>query len=519
MTVTQSQRDGRQWWLGHVLPPAGPISGADGCMRPVGGRCRLMVLNPRSHAVRATVTVLHPDREATGFDFTIAAQDISVVDLIERRVLVGGQVCGLWLTAEMPVLPQLVTEYCTFWQQTADAIVSVAPYAGPLIDETRWVLADCYQGGPPAWHEQETLTLANPSDEPVEAHLRFVFRGRSGWAGQTVRIKPRQMAVVELWRQLPTIEGRDDGLPVRLIGDYAIHVTSDRPILPQVSRLARWRGFETVVGARSELGQPLRDEAAERQWILPGGLIVDRGVQPRDQDCHLTWALLFAHNLVDRPVRVRLTFHQADGRTTQAEPFEVAAGQTQLHWLHKPPFRDVHVPVDQPWSLVLEADGPVVGATTCAEFEMWSGQCPGAMSATHLLPGPVEAVGEQWLGLFEADAGPGHEQKLQQIFHVFNPGPRPATAVLHVVGQGENAVTQTLKIPVGGVTMVDSDAVDGLVAGKPYAVCVTADAPVATHAHWRSFTRGQTPTRAMAGQLGMPIALGGGGAGVRRRLH
>lgn len=518
MTAAQTQRDGRQWWLGHVVPPPDPAPGGDGCMRPARGRCRLMVFNPQGRAVRATVTLLHPDREPTGFDLSVEARDIVVVDLIARRMLVPAQACGLWLTANEPVLPQLVTEYCTLWQQTADAIVSVAPYAGPLIDETRWVLADCYQGGPPAWHEQETLTLANPSDEPVEAHLRFVLRGRSSWAGQTVRIKPRQMAVVELWRQLPTIEGRDDGLPVRLIGDYAIHVTSDRPILPQISRLARWRGFETVVGARSEVGQPLREdmlrgEAAGRQWILPGGLVIDRGLQPRDQDCHLTWSLLFTHNLADRPVRARLTFHQADGRTSQPEPFEVAAGQTQLHWLHKPPFRDVHVPLDRPWSLVLEADGPVVGATTCAEFEMWSGQCPGAMSATHLLPGPVTARGEQWLGVFEADAGPGHEQELQQIFHVFNPGLRPATAVLRVVGQGAAEVTRKLPIAAGGVGMVDSDAL-GLAAGRAYTVCVTADEPVVTHAHWRTFTRGLAPTRAMAGQLGLPITLAGGGTGV-----
>ncbi len=519
MTAAKAQRDGRQWWLGHVVPPPDPSPGVDGYLRPIGGRCRLMVFNPQPQPVRAAVTLLHPDREPTGFDLSIEAHGIATTDLIERRMLIPGQVCGLWLTAEQPVLPQLVTEYCTFWQQTADAIVSAAPYAGPLLDQTRWVLADCYQGGPPAWHEQETLTLANPGDEPVEAHLRFVLRGRSGWAGQRVRIKPRRLAVVELWRQLPTVEGQDAGLPVRLIGDYAIHVTSDRPIVPQISRLARWRGFETVVGARSEVGQPLcddmlRDDGTTRQWILPGGLVVDRGVQPRDQDCHLTWALLFAHNLADRPVQARITFHQADGRTSRADPYTVAAGQTQLQWLHKPPFRDVHVPIDQPWSLVLEADGPVVGATTCAEFEMWSGQCPGAMSATHLLPGPVNATGEQWLGVFEADAGAGHEQRLQQIFHVFNPGPRPTMAVLRATGQGAAAVTRQLPIAAGSVAMVDSDAWEGLVAGRPYAVCVTADQPVAAHAHWRSFTRGLAPTRAMAGQLAVPIPLGGDGVGA-----
>ncbi|MCC7146576.1 MAG: hypothetical protein IT443_09030 [Phycisphaeraceae bacterium] len=504
------QRSGTQWLVSDGLIHDNlPAECRTKSGRPVECHSVLQVLNPHAKPATATVRFYHTDSDPTEIKLAVAAGAIHTLELTDCPGVPHRKPFWITLESDLPLLPQAKHEDFRDWEETPDAMIAVAPYPGPLEDETRWILPDCYQGGPHNWHEQETLTILNPGDRPVEVKLRYVPRGRDSWTGQKIKINPRRVAWVRLWEQLPAREGKDNGLLSRLFGDYAIYVEADGPVIPQVTRRAYWRGFPQVIGSRSVIGYPLREGQAHDLWYYPAGQIVGRGILPPALNCDVTWNLLFTRNLSpQRPTTVEMTFHQADGGTTRAAATEIGADQTHLDWLHLKPWLGTHTQVGPPWGVTVRSQGPVIVASSCAEFEMWSNQCPGAMAASTLYPGPLTDERTWWLGISATDGGEKQCARLEYTWHLFNPGNNAAHVQLTVHGLGGAARPgPQVTVPAGGIAALDAGALGELPVGGAFAVRADSDEPICAHAICRSFVRGLVPTHGMYGHLGLPMRL------------
>lgn len=518
MLQTQHQRRGTLWFVGDGL-----IHDAHGWQhrqkdgRPLECSSKLLVFNPQRRPVAATARFYHTDHEPTEARLALAPQRVSVVELSTLEQVPHQQPFWVAVEAEQPVLPQLRHEDYTFWEQTPDALISVQPYPGPLTDETWWIFPDCYQGGTSSWHEQEILTILNPGSREASVKLLYFPRGRDGGAEEVVRVGPRRVAGLRMWERCPTPIGRKTGPIVRLMGDYAIHLRASRPVIAQITRRARWRGFEAVVGARGVIAQPWRPRERHRVWHYPGGAIVDSGVLPRGENFDVTWNLLFTHNPQEnRAAEASIGFHNGQGTVTQSQPIRVAPRQSNLQWLHLAPWLGRHTRVDEPFGLTVRADGAVLPAVTHAEFEMFSRMCPGAMGAANLYPGPL-TVGERtwWLGIGPAggrlSAGGEAPCTWEQAWHLLNPGPRAANVTLHFLGLSK-PYRHELRLAARGAVRVVSAEVAGLPAEGEMAVRAEADQAICAQTVGRCRTTGTRPTKAMYCVMGTPMKLGGAGA-------
>jgi len=514
----QYRRPGKLWYVSDgLIWDDRDADGRPDRARPLECSSKLLLFNPQPRKTAAvTVRFFHVDRDPTAHSLRVAAGSIESIELASLPHVPHRQAFWIVVESDVPILPQARHEDCTFWQHVPDALGCVPPYPGPLRDETHWLLPDCFQGGTKSWHEQEILTILNPRGRAVDLVLTYRLRGRTPTAQEKITIQPHRVASLKMWQRYNQIDGQKNTASLRLEGDYSIEIEATGPVIPQITRRARWRDFPSIVGSRNVMGVPLTPGSERMQgdgfrlWYYPGGLIVDRGILPRGKNYDVTWVLLFTHNLHARKsANAQLTFHGADGSTTQGQPIKVAPRDADLQWLHMKPCLGTHTRIGEPFALTVEADQPVLPAVTNAEFEMFSQMCPGAMAAVNPYPGPLTREKTWWLGITPAGGADDHEAQWQQTYHLFNPGDKPADVTLWFLGLSDrrSAPTHTLTVPPRAVACVSSDDLSFLPVHREFAVRVDADQPICAQTTIRTFTRGLAPTRAMCARIGLPMTL------------
>jgi hypothetical protein len=509
MTASCYHRSGTLWYVsdGYIwddLPATfRPESG-----RPLECSSYLHVFNPQSEQAQVTARFYHVDRSPTFITFLVNPGAIHSVDLATLPEVPHKQSFWIVVESSVPVLPQARHEDYTYWDPVPDALVGVAPYPGPLENETVWIYPDCYQGGPKSWYEQETLTILNPGSETVTARVRYLLRSHELGGEEEIQIPSERVVELRVWERKPILLGHKHGPPIQITGDYAVHIDASGPIVTQTTRRARRRGQSSVIGTRSTMAFPF-GEGKHNLWYYPGGAIVDRGILPRDQNCDVTWNLLFTHNPNEhKAARPSVSFNYQNGEATHSEPLMVPPLKSDLEWMHLEPWLDKHTPINAPWAMTVHSDIPVVPEVTCAEFEMWSDVAPGAMSAVNFYPGPLEDERTWWLGIAPAGGSDDRSIEWLQSYHLFNPGEQPVQVMLMFLCAHET-LTYEVTLSSGAVARVESTEIPGLPLHEPIAVCATSDAPFCAQLFVRAFTRGLPHTRSMYSQMGLPMALRG----------
>jgi hypothetical protein len=509
MAASQYHRPGTLWYVsdGYVWDDL-PADYRREPGRPLECSSKLFVFNPQPQSASVLARFYHTDRPPTSFSFSVAAGTIESVELASLSEIPHRQAFWIALESDIPVLPQARHEDFTFWDPVPDAIVSVAPYPGPLEDETSWVFPDCYQSGGKPWYEREMLNLLNPNPHPVKARVRYLLRGQPLGGEEVVEIPGERTFCIESWDRSVPLLGSPKGPSVKIQHDHAVRIDASGPIVAQTTRRCRWAGRPSIVGSRSTMGFPLRG-APPALWHYPGGDIVDRGLLPRDKNCDVTWNLLFTHNLSETDAtHATVTFHNADGSETRSEPLSVPPLKSDLEWLHLPPWLGRHTAVNAPFALTITAESPVVPGICGAEFEMWSQVCPGAMTAVNACPGPLRDERLWWLGIGHAGGADDRNTEWQQTYHLFNPGRAPARVTLSFLGlDAGETVTYSVTIAPGAVAKAASSDIAGLPPDRPFAVRAESDQPICAQVYGRTFTRGLAHTRAMYSFLGIPMPL------------
>jgi hypothetical protein len=251
-------------------------------------------------------------------------------------------------------------------------------------------------------------------------------------------------------------------------------------------------------------------------WYYPGGAIRDWGVLPRaksDQNplsqCDNTWNLLFINNLdEERRLKATITFHKPDGSQASAPSAEMPPLKSALECLHGRPWLEAYTRINEPFALVVTADSPVLPEVCCAEFEMWSQVCPGAMTAVNFYPGPLEDEWTWWLGLGQAGGSDEINTEWTQSYHLFNPGREKVRVTLSFLGlRDQQPLRYSLEIGPGAVALLESTQIPGLPIDQPFAVKAEGNAPFCAQLFARTFTRGLPHTRAMYSNIGLPMRL------------
>jgi hypothetical protein len=483
--------------------------------RPLECSSKLLIYNPQRKAARVSARFYHTDRPPTSVAVKVKPGRIETLELAALPEVPHRQSFWTVVEADVPVLPQARHEDFTFWDPVPDALISVAPYPGPLVDETSWVFPDCYQSveGRGSWFEVETLSILNPARRPVEVKLRYLLRNRDGGGEEEVTIAAERVAQLNIWERFPRALGTKNGPPVCPLGDYAIRLDASGPVLPQITRRARWSGRPSVVGARSLMAFPLR-KRDHRLWYYPGGLIVDRGILPRARpgqhplsQCDNTWNLLFINNLKEKGLaRARVSFHKPDGTKLESPSLPIKPLKSILECLHGEPWLGKFTRVGEPFALTVTADGPVCPEVTCAEFEMWSQVCPGAMSGVNFYPGPLRTERCWWLGIGSAGGDDSLNPEWAQSYHFLNPGRSSLCVRLSFLGAGRTRMHE-VDVPPGGVRVVDASQVRGLPVDRPFAVRAEGSGAFCAQTFVRAFTRGLAHTRSMYSLMGVPMTL------------
>ena len=535
MALSQFARGGTSWYVSDGLiwdNSAVALRRQPG--RPLPCSSKLLVFNPCSRAARATTRFYHTDRPPTSVSFAVAPGRVETVDLSRLNEIPHNQSFWIVIESSVPVMPQARHEDYTFWEATPDALVAVAPYPGPLEEETSWVFPDCYESDPTGpWYELETLTLLNPNKRSVSARIRYLLRSSEVGGEEEIEIAGERVAQLNVWERQPRPIGQPQGPPLHIIGDYAVRIDATAPVIAQTTRRARWSGYPSVIGARSTMGFPLRDRGptvgrrragtrgagapkAHLTWHYPGGAIIDRGILPRAMpsdhplnQCDNAWNLVFINNLDEaRSARATITFHRPDGSQATSDPIAIPPLRSTLQWLHAEPWLGRCTRVGEPFALTVTADRPIVAEVCGAEFEMWSQVMPGAMSAVNLYPGPLKGERTWWLGIAPTGGSDDRPVEWQHSYHLFNPGRSRVNVTLSFLGlRRHRTPTHHVAVGPGAVTVVQSSEVKGLPVHEPVCVRADGDRPFCAQVFVRAFTRGLPHVRAMCSSMGIPIAL------------
>lgn len=508
MPLPQYQRAGTHWYVGDgFIWDDLPASYRTTPARPLECSSQLLIHNPQTQTAHATARFYHTDRPPTARGIEVAPGTIARLELATLSEIPHKQPFWIVVESNVPILPQARHEDYTFWDPAPDAMIAPTPYPGPLTDETIWVFPDCYQGGPRSWYERELLSILNPGPAPVTVRIRYFLRTRDLGAEEQFEIPPERVAGLDVWERSPQLLDSANGPPVRVQHDYAVRIDASAPVIAQTTRRARWTGRPSVVGARSLIGFPLR-ASGHTLWHYPGGLIADRGVLPREENFDVTWNLLFTHNLdAARPAQATISFHHPDRGPTQSQPITIPPHTSDLEWLHLRPWLDAHTAVDRPFGMTVTADLPVVPEVTCAEFEMWSQMCPGAMSAVNFYPGPLSDERRWWLGIAPAGGADDRNVEWSQSYHLLNPGAAPIQGTLTFRDAAGNRLKRPFAIPAGCVIAIHSAEIAGLSLHEPFVVYADGDGPFCAQVFVRTFTRGLAPTRGMYACMGVPMRL------------
>lgn len=523
MTLPHYQRPGTFWYVsdGFIWDDL-PTSCQTEPGRPLECSAKLFIFNPQNRPAKIAVRFYHVDRPPTAIEHRVEAGQIEMIELANLPEVPHKQAFWIALESDFPVLPQARHEDYTFWDPVPDALISVAPYPGPLEDETTWIFPDCYQsayradGRKSSWYERELLTILNPGPEPVTARVRYLLRYRDLGAEEEIEIPGQRVVALDIWERNPPLLGSKNGPPIRVAGDYAVRIDATGPIITQTTRRARWTGYTPIVGARSTMAFPLRGRG-HTSWYYPGGAIIDRGVLPKAKEsqhplsqCDVTWNLLFINNVdQERQAQATVTFHKPDGSHTASQPLNIPPLKSTLECLHGRPWLETHTHIGEPFAMAVTADSPVVPEVTCAEFEMWSQVCPGAMSAVNFYPGPLEDERTWWLGIGQAGGSDEINTEWLQTYHLFNPGQQTIQISLSFLGLGEfgQKLTRLLELGPGMVVQLKSSEIEDLPLGQLFAVQAGGDGPFCAQVFHRAFTRGLPYTRSMYSIIGVPMSL------------
>ena len=524
MTQPQYRRPGQLWYVGDgYIWDTFPTNFQVEPGRPHECSSKLAVYNPQRKPATVTARFYHVDRSPTEVHFQVEAGAIHEVELSRIAEIPHNQSFWIEVQADVPVLPQAMHEDYTFWDPVPDALIGVAPYPGPLEDETTWVLPDCYQsawradGRKTSWYERELFTILNPNPDSIQVRIRYYLRQQELGAEETIEIPGQRVAALDMWEHHPRLIGSPNGPPIRLSSEYIVHLEASAPVLTQTTRRARWTGYEPIIGARGLSGFPISDEEY-RTWYYPAGVVRDWQVLPRANPASHpltqsdnTWNLLFISNVGDDPVEANVTLYYADGASATAQPITVPSRKSILECLHGLPWLGTYTRVDEPFALEITAAGSIVPEVCDAEFEMWSQVCPGAMSSVNFYPGPLEDERTWWLGIGRAGGKDDENVEWLQTYHFFNPGNETARVTLSFLGISaeESPLIHTLDLGPGAVALIDSVKVEDLPTGKPFAVRVDSSVPICAQVFVRTFTRGLPHPRAMTSFIGIPMRLAG----------
>lgn len=530
MAQPQFHRSGKLWYVSDGLIrdklPAGYRRDSS---HPLECSSKLLIYNPNRRAAKAAVTFHHTDRPATSVKSRVPARKIAIMELAALAEIPHNQAFWIAVESDLPVLPQAVHEDYTGWDPVPDSLIAVAPYPGPLADETRLVFPDCFNMAPCpgfSWYEQETLSILNPSPHAVSVRVRYFLRTYEADAEETVEIPAQRVAQIDVWARSPRPIGQPRGAPVRMDNsyEYVVHLDATAPVVAQTTRRARWAGRSDVIGSRTVMGFPVRSRKRV-PWYYPGGAVLDYGVLPRAKpnedalaQCDNTWNLLFLHNLHEREsAQATVSFHHPDGSRTVSEQVAVPPRKSAFQCLHAAPWLGTHTHVDEPYAMTVTADKPVVPEVTAADFEMWSQVCPGAMTAVNFYPGPLTDEKTWWLGIGQAGGRDDTNVEWRQAYHLFNAGARSTTVTLSFLGlsAGRKAIQRTVEVPAGAVAMVNSRDVEGLPMQEPFAVCAEGTGPFCAQVFSRTFTRGAPAVRASSSFMGLPMTLASPARGPR----
>jgi len=518
MSQPQFKRDGTLWYVsdGYIWDSQ-PASYRRDPARPLECSSKLFIHNPQRRSAKVTVRFYHTDHPPTAVKLTVAPGAIETLELASLTEVPHNQSFWIAVEANVPVLPQAIHEDYTLWDPVPDAMVGVAPYPGPLADETTLVMTDCFQMDPVrGWYENEILTILNPSEQEVTVRVRYLLRNWELGGEETIEIPAERVAQLEVWKRRPKLLDRKNGPPVAILSEYVARLDATGPIVAQTTRRARWVGQTSVVGSRSTMAVPMRGKEL-RPWYYPGGDIVDRGILPRAKpadhplaQCDNTWNLLFLHNLDEEAsAHARVRFHRPDGSSTTSDPLEIPPFKSIFRCLHAEPWLGTHTHVNEPFALTVTADKPIVPEMCDAEFEMWSQVCPGAMAAVHFYPGPLTDERTWWLGVGRAGGADDINTEWSQIYYLFNPDRKPVQVQVsfHGLGAGTKKLSREIPLPPGAVARLDCSEVPELPIGTPFAARADGDGPFCVQVFGRSFTRGLPHSRAMYSFIGVPMKL------------
>jgi hypothetical protein len=513
MSPAQYRRPGKLWYVsdGFIWDDHPRQYGRDGHQLECSSK--LFIYNPQKKTARVTARFHHVDRKPTETTFSVRAGAIDCLELASLNEVPHRQ--GFWIAVEssVPVLPQARHEDYTFWDPVPDGINAVAPYPGPLRDEKSWVFPDCFRGGSIGWYELETLSILNPSKKDLFVKVRYLHRASASVAEEEIAIPAEQVAWIEPWERLPRLTEPSGHPPLAISSEYAVRLDASAPIVAQSTRRARWKGFAPIIGERSTMGVPVSSDAPGT-WYYPGGCVVDKGNLPRATpeqgalgQSDKTWNLLFVHNLNGRkPNRANVTFHHPDGSTTTPSPMALRAGCSERLDLHGDEWRGEHLELNQPFGLTVSGKTRVVPGITCAEFEIWSQVCPGAMTAVNFYPAPLRSERRWWLGIAESGGEDTRNVEWEQSYHLMNPGKRSVDVTFSFLGAGR-VITYSVSIEPEGVVRVLSTDIPRLPLHRPFAVRADGDRPFVAQVFVRARTRGHSQTRSIYSTLGTPMPL------------
>lgn len=257
MTLPHYHRPGTLWYVsdGFIWDDL-PASYRTEPGRPLECSSKLFVFNPQDEIADVRVRFYHVDRPPTAIERNVGPGRIESIELATLSEVPHKQSFWIALESNTPVFPQARHEDYTFWDPVPDAMVSVAPYPGPLEDEMRWIYPDCFQGGPKSWYEREMLTILNPHNQAVKARIRYLLRGRELGGEEEIDLPGERVVSLDVWERVPRLLGMKNGPSVRIIGDYAVRIDATGPIVTQITRRARWTGRPSIVGARSTMAFP-----------------------------------------------------------------------------------------------------------------------------------------------------------------------------------------------------------------------------------------------------------------------
>lgn len=476
--ISGTMADGRLWYVG------------DGALGQ--GQTRLFLFNPGEEVARVELRFYRERNAPQTFTREVPAGKVVESDVAELDGLPHGE--PFWLVTESatPIFPQLRQAYFAANDPVPDALLSVAPYPGPLSNETTWIYPDCFVGGAEHWFENETITILNPGRTSVMVRLTYLSDGQA--AVEEIGIPAQRMVALDAGARHPRLHG-GSGDDAGVGGNYALRIEADASVMTQMTRRARLLGASRIVGARSAIGFPLSD-APPRVWHYPGGY--DARPAPGGGE---PWNLLFLFNPDPvASVNAELIFHGTEGRRSTYPDFAIPPSTSDLRWLHH--WLGEYV-TREPWALTVHASGPLVAELTSAEFETRDDACPEAMTAVNLCAEPLAGRASQWLGI--APIGTSPEGGFwHQHYALLNPGAEPASVTLSFQGLAGETRRHTLVIPSAAVARVDAGAIEGLPAGEPFAVRADAVRPLCAQTVVRVTAGEQSYTRAIHSFVGVP---------------